>query len=170
MEQVKDKVLQNLKNRFAQSGKVTWVGIRPERKAGVQSVPEVELNTEQGLIGDHFAATYSKKRQVTLIQAEHIDAIASLLGKEEIEPEILRRNIVVSGINLLALKEQQFQIGDAILEMTGLCHPCSRMEQNLGEGGYNAMRGHGGITAQVIQNGLVKVGDEVKVVLKEEII
>lgn len=167
---MEEKALNNLKHRFAQNGKITWIGIRPERKAGVQSVSGVNLDTEQGLIGDHFAATYSKKRQVTLIQAEHIDAIASLLGKEAIEPEVLRRNIVVSGMNLLALKEQQFQIGEAILEMTGLCHPCSRMEQNLGEGGYNAMRGHGGITAQVIQNGLIKVGDEVRVILKEQIV
>jgi MOSC domain-containing protein YiiM len=71
---------------------------------------------------------------------------------------------MVRGINLLALKDQQFQIGEAVLETTGLCHPCSRMEENLGEGGYNAMRGHGGITAKIIKSGRIKVGDKVKLI------
>ena len=85
-----------------------------------------------------------------------------------IDPSLTRRNIVVSGINLLALKERQFIIGaDVILETTGLCHPCSRMEENLGAGGYNAMRGHGGITAKVIQGGTIQAGDPIKLYLRE---
>lgn len=82
----------------------------------------------------------------------------------QVRPEQLRRNIVVSGINLLALKNQSFQLGEAVLESTGPCHPCSRMEEALGAGGYNAMRGHGGITARVISPGNVQVGDKCVVV------
>ena len=78
---------------------------------------------------------------------------------------MLRRNIVVSGINLLALKHQQFQVGEVLLETTGICAPCSRMEENLGAGGYNSMRGHGGITAKIIQGGQIKIGDIVKLAL-----
>ena len=63
---------------------------------------------------------------------------------------------MVSGVNLLACKEQEIQIGDeVVLYITGPCAPCSRMEQNLGPGGYNAMRGHGGVTAKVVQGGIV---------------
>ena len=100
---------------------------------------------------------------MTLIQKEHIDAVASLLHKNKIAPEELRRNIVVSGINLLALKDREFKIGTAVLKMTGLCHPCSRMEENFGEGGYNAVRGHGGINACVISTGIIKLQDKVEV-------
>jgi len=95
------------------------------------------------------------------IQQEHLSAIAAYLHRDSITPSLLRRNIVVSGINLLALKGKSFCIGDAVLEFTGLCQPCSKMERELGEGGYNAMRGHGGLTARVREAGLVRVKDAV---------
>ncbi len=88
-----------------------------------------------------------------------------MLGIAAVEPASLRRNIVVSGINLLALKNRQFSVGGATLAFTGLCHPCSRMETALGAGGYNALRGHGGITAAVLQGEVVRVGDDVRVAI-----
>ncbi len=154
------KTIKELFDTLPQVGRVAWIGIRPERRVDLEEVASVEANTESGLVGDHYHGS-SGKRQVTLIQGEHLDGMASMLGKKEIDPLLLRRNIVVRGINLLALKDQNFRIGEAVLETTGLCHPCSRMEENLGEGGYNAVRGHGGITARVLQNGTIRVGDEV---------
>ena len=89
--------------------------------------------------------------------AVHLQVVAKILGKSEIDPGWTRRNLVVSGINLLSLKHQSFQIGEAVLQTTGICAPCSRMEENLGPGGYNAMRGHGGITAKVLQPGEIQI-------------
>ena len=94
--------------------------------------------------------------------AEHLPVIAALAGLDEVSPAQLRRNIAVRGIPLLALKDRRFQIGEVILEGTGECHPCSRMEETLGEGGYNAVRGHGGLTARVIRGGVIRLGDEVR--------
>ena len=148
-----------------QQGRVEWIGIRPQRMLEVQSVSQVNADPETGLEGDHFKKSSTGKRQVTLIQQEHLDVVARILGKSEIPPELLRRNIVVSGINLLALKHQQFQVGEVLLETTGICAPCSRMEENLGAGGYNSMRGHGGITAKILQGGQIKVGDVVRLAL-----
>ena len=88
------------------------------------------------------------------------------LGREQVAPEDVRRNVVVRGINLLALKGRRFRIGTALLEASGECHPCSRMEEILGAGGYNAMRGLGGITARVIEGAPIRIGDPV-VVLAE---
>ena len=153
----------SIKELFAtlpQVGRVVWIGIRPQKRGDLEVVESVEATTNIGLVGDHYHGS-SGKRQVTLIQGEHLDGIASMLGKSEIDPLLLRRNIVVRGINLLALKDQRFRIGEAVLETTGLCHPCSRMEQNLGDGGYNAVRGHGGSTARVVKSGRIEVGDEV---------
>ena len=101
------------------------------------------------------------KRQVTLIQREHLDVVARLLGRDAVDPALLRRNLVVSGINLLALHNERFRIGNVLFEGTGLCEPCSRMEEVLGTAGYNAMRGHGGIIARVIDGGLIALGDVV---------
>ena len=114
---------------------------------------------EKGLEGDH--TTRPSDRSVTLIQREHFPVIASLCGREKVLPEELRRNLVVSGINLLALKDRQFWIGSVLLEGTGICAPCSRMEEILDRGGYNAMRGHGGITARIVTAGNIAIGDEV---------
>lgn len=101
-------------------------------------------------------------RQVTLIQAEHLGVIASLAQGAPIDPVGLRRNLVVSGINLLALKNARLQVGDAVLEVVGPCQPCSRMEEVIGPGGYAAMRGHGGMTARVLSSGDIRVGDAVR--------
>lgn len=153
--------MQRLLDTLPQVGEVVWIGLRPGHREEVQSVNEAAVRVGSGLVGDRFRGRPDSKRQVTLIQSEHLAAVGSMLGGDSVDPSLTRRNIVVKGINLLALKDKQFRIGDAILEMTGLCHPCSRMEANLGHGGYNAMRGHGGITAKVIAEGTIRVGDRV---------
>jgi MOSC domain-containing protein YiiM len=158
-----EPIIKNLQETLPQKGKVTWIGLRPTSREPVISVNQVAVSQKNALEGDRFKSQFNKKRQVTLIQAEHIDTVSSIIGMA-VSPDLLRRNIVVAGINLLALKGKSFQIGTAILKFTGLCHPCSRMEQNLGPGGWNTMRGHGGITAQVVADGVISVGSEVKVV------
>ncbi|WP_345815947.1 MOSC domain-containing protein [Paraburkholderia sp. PREW-6R] len=135
-------------------GTVTWLGLRPTRRAALTPVETVEAHPEHGLAGDHYGRARGA-RQVTLIEAESLAAIASHLGRAEASPFDLRRNIVTSGINLNAFKGRRFRIGEAILEATGECHPCSRMEEVLGVGGYNAVRGFGGITARVIAGGTI---------------
>jgi MOSC domain-containing protein YiiM len=155
--------LQKLMDTMPQQGTVTWIGIRPKRKAPLLSLNQVEAVTLKGLAGDHFSGSASSKRQVTLIQQEHLDLIASVMQLPELTPGMLRRNLVVKGINLQALKDRRFYVGNVLLEYTGDCHPCSRMEEILGAGGYNAVRGHGGITARIIEGGTITVGDAVRV-------
>ena len=135
-----------------------WLGLRPDRRVPVQPVMTLQLDPQQGALGDRYAGR-SGNRHLTLIQAEHLSAIGSYLGLPAVDPARLRRNVVVAGLNLLALKGQRFRLGEAVLEMTGECHPCSRMEEEFGTGGYNAVRGHGGITARVLEGGAVSLGD-----------
>jgi MOSC domain-containing protein YiiM len=149
-----------------QTGRLEWIGQRPVRRESLVSVSEVELKTDSHMLGDHARPKPGGKRQVTLIQHEHLAAVAGYLGLDApVEPGRLRRNLVVSGLNLLALKNRQILIGEeVVLDITGECHPCSRMEEELGPGGYNAMRGHGGLTAHIAQGGVIRVGDVVRVV------
>src|SRR6202012_2150545 len=141
-------------------GRVTWLGLRPERRAPMKVAGARQLEPCRGVSGYRYSKP-DGNRQVTLIGAENLAAIGAFLGMASVDPEAVRRNIVIEGLNLLALKERRFRIGEAILQTTGECHPCSRMEEILGVGGYNAMRGQGGITARVIEGGRVAVGDPV---------
>lgn len=155
--------LQTLLDTLPQIGRVEWIGIRPARGEPMKALESVMITPGEGLQGDRFKGRESSKRQVTLIQKEHLPVIAACLHREAIGPEVFRRNILVSGLNLLALKGKTFRIGGVTLEYTGLCHPCSKMETALGIGGYNAMRGHGGITARVVEGGELALGDSAQV-------
>ncbi|MGA9659206.1 MAG: MOSC domain-containing protein [Asticcacaulis sp.] len=154
--------LAELLNADMRAGVVEWLGVRPKRRGDMMVVDSVALDTQAGVIGDHYSNPKRGTRHVTLIQREDIAAIASYLA-QDVTPEQLRRNIVMRGINLLALKDKRFRLGEALLEMTGECHPCSRMEEIFGTGGYNAVRGHGGITARVLESGMVRLGDRLTV-------
>ncbi len=157
-----DSDLAKLRAQFPRGGKLEWIGIRAARRAPVASVEQVEAIAGYGLTGDHYASKSNGKRQVTLIQAEHLEAVAKILGKFEVRAGDLRRNLLVSGINLFALRDRKFRVGAILLEGSGPCEPCSRMEEVLGVGGYNAMRGHGGITARILEGGMFKVGESVE--------
>ncbi len=140
-------------------GVVEWLGVRPARLAPMRASAALALVPGQGVEGDHYHSATQGGRQVTVIAAEHLAAIGSFLGQDSAPPGLLRRNVVVRGINLLALKARRFRLGRALLECSGECHPCSKMERLLGAGGYNAVRGHGGITARVLEGGEVRLGD-----------
>jgi MOSC domain-containing protein YiiM len=154
--------IKDLFDVFPRPGRVEWIGIRPERREPVEVVNSIEVSEKKGITGDHYSGQ-SGNRHVTLIQAEHLPVVAALTGRDQLDPALLRRNIVVSGLNLLALKDHSIQFGDVVLQITGQCHPCSKMEITLGPGGYNAMRGHGGMTAKVIKGGVIRVGDGILV-------
>jgi MOSC domain-containing protein YiiM len=153
--------LKQLMANHAKEGRVMWIGLRPARREEVRSVGAVTVDPVTGLDGDHYQGKRNKGRQVTLIQAEHLEVVERLIG-HPVSPALLRRNLVVAGVNLLAFKGQLLEVGTATFRITGHCHPCSRMEEALGRGGYNAMRGHGGVTAQVVRGGVITAGDAVR--------
>jgi MOSC domain-containing protein YiiM len=155
-----DSELGRLLGAFPRAGRVEWMGLRPARGAAMRAVDGAEARAGGGLAGDRYKGG-SGKRGVTLLQAEHLPAIAALSGHAAVAPATLRRNLVVSGIPLVALKGRRFRIGGVLLEGTGECDPCSRMEAALGAGGYNAMRGMGGLCARILAGGTLRVGDAV---------
>lgn len=143
-------------------GRLDWIGLRSERRGSVQVVESVRAVEGHGLEGDHrMTKTPGSARQVTMISAEFIEAICRHTGHSSIDPALLRRNLVISGMNMNLLCHQRLQVGEAVLETTALCHPCSRMNEALGPGGAAAMFGYGGLCARIIQSGHLAVGDPV---------
>lgn len=161
------RILKHLKEQYPHHGRVEWIGIRPEKSSPLEARNAVEARANFGLIGDYTSLTRGGKRQVSLFQAEYLPVVASFLKDESLAYENFRRNIVISGLNLNILVNEQLSIGEALIEISGLCHPCAKLERNLGTGAYNALSGHGGITAKIVQTGQIRVGDAVEVVQRQ---
>jgi MOSC domain-containing protein YiiM len=116
------------------------------------AVQAAEFERARGIVGDRQV---TPDRQGEPLHESQLSSDEMCLSLKS----FARRNVVVVGLNLLALKDHRFRIGQALLETSRECHPCSRMEEILGVGGYNAMRRRGGITARIIEDGRVVVGD-----------
>ncbi len=166
-------LLRELVARVPQAGRLESIWLRPARGVGAVGMQEALALAGRGLDGDRSAGGRGGgRRQVTLLQYEHLPVLAALLGRPALEASLLRRNLVVSGLNLLSARSPlpqvplRLRLGDEVeLEVTGPCEPCSRMEETLGPGGYAAMRGHGGVTARVLRGGHLRVGDVVRCVV-----
>ena len=158
------KALRDLATPMA-TGRVETIVVRGHSRDPATTVAHTLALARIGLADDRLGQRGEAElstRQVTLIQFEHLAVIAQLAGVERVDPVALRRNLVISGINLAALKNQRVRVGAALLEIVGPCHPCSRMEEVIGAGGYAAMRGHGGMTARVLEGGAIRVADPVR--------
>ncbi len=147
-------------------GRIDAIVVRGAPRERARLVPQTMALAGIGLADDRLGQRGEAElstRQVTLIQWEHLPLIAAFARSGPLDPVDLRRNLVVSGINLLSLKNARLRVGDALIQLVGPCAPCSRMEEVIGPGGYAAMRGHGGMTARILEGGAIRVGDAVSV-------
>ena len=161
------KTIRDLNRPPQIEGRVEAIIVRDSPRSRARTVKATMALAGIGLADDRLGQCGEAElstRQVTLIQAEHLPVIAMLARVVAVDPIELRRNLVISGINLLALKNAQLQVGEALLEIVGPCQPCSRMEEAIGPGGYAAMRGHGGMTARILVGGQICVGVAVRAV------
>ncbi len=163
--------LQQLCQQFVANGVVRNIFLRPNRGEDTIQVKSVHAVKGRGLLGDRatLRASALNKRDITLFQYEHLAVLAPWLKHDYLDAGLLRRNLVIEGLNLLSMRspfKQQtlhWRIGASVLiEVTGPCEPCSKMELILGVGAYNVLRGHGGVTARIVQSGEIKIGDLVQ--------
>lgn len=145
------------------SGNLEWIGVR-DKSGDIISTESVMALEGRGLQGDKITLKKSKKRQVTLMQKEHISVILSL-AQEQDQSKINRieyyfkRNLLISKYNIDNLKGKYFRIGKAKFFGTGDCKPCKKIEILLGKTMLDAMQGMGGITASVVESGEIKIND-----------
>lgn len=137
--------------------RLIWIGLRPGRRAVVDERHSAVAEVGSGLVGDHATQGRHSHRQLTLITTTDLEALERNLGRK-VEPTELRRNLLLEGLLPSWKKGLQYRLGDVLLEVTGPCEPCGRMREVLGQNGYLAMRGHGGVTARILRGGLVQLG------------
>jgi MOSC domain-containing protein YiiM len=145
------------------AGRVVWIGLRPARRRAPVVVAEAQAVAGRGLVGDRGEVRPSRVRQVSLIDAAAIAAAAGQLGLATIDPALLRRNVVVAGVDFAAARGQRLRVGGVLLAITGPCDPCARMEEALGEGGFEALRDRGGLTATVLEGGILRIDSPVAI-------
>jgi len=151
-------------------GIVVSLHVAPSAAEPIQSVGSVVAVSGRGVEGDRYfnqLGTYSNNpgtgRHVTLIENEAIDALLREY-KIVLESSMARRNIVTHGIALNHLVEKQFNIGAVILRGTRLCEPCVHLEKLSQAGAMRGLIHRGGLRAEIVTGGTIRVGDEILVV------
>ena len=136
--------------------------IRPEKKGEPQHLMSAHIHAN-GVDGDHFVRPESR-RAVTLIAADELAEVAATVGFQGDAHIACRRNICVDSFPVKNLEGQRVLIGDqVILEVIKYCTPCSRMDENFGEGAVIAFNQKAGWCAIVIEEGKINVGDAFRV-------
>jgi MOSC domain-containing protein YiiM len=149
---------------------VVSLHIAPSGAARIQSVGSVKAIAGRGLEGDRYfnhCGAYSNHpgdgRQVTLIELEAIEALRRDYGIA-LEPGSPRRNIVTRGLALNHLVGKQVRIGAVNLRGTRLCEPCMHLEGLSSPGAMRGLIHRGGLRAEILTGGTIRVGDEILMV------
>ncbi len=152
-------------------GVVSAMHIAREAAGPMVSVSEVRAVPGQGLEGDRYfrkTGTYSSHpstgREVTLIEAEAVEAIAQEAGIV-LAPGTSRRNITTHGVPLNHLVGRQFRVGEVLLEGLRLCEPCGHLESLTQAGVREGLIHRGGLRARILTEGLIRLGDPIQPVL-----
>jgi MOSC domain-containing protein YiiM len=148
-------------------GKIIGIQITPDGEGKLASVDQVKAVAGQGLEGDRYfykTGTYSKKhepsREATFIEAEALEALGHDYNLELSGVES-RRNITTQGVALNHLVGRTFRVGGAVFKGVRLCEPCGHLEQLTGRLVRPGLVHRGGLRTEIIETGMVSVGDEV---------
>lgn len=140
-------------------GTVTAIHIAPEYGRPVEPVSEIEAVTGRGLRGDRY---YGTRRQVTIVATGELEAAAAELGVDRIEGGATRRNITVELPSLPRTHGTRIVIGGAVVEVWRDCAPCEVMEVSVAPGARAALGGRAGVSATVVEGGVIRLGDPVR--------
>jgi len=141
------------------TGRVEAIWIKRAHRGPMDSVPEATLITGQGVAG---SVDRSRRRQVTLLESEAWAACMMELGIQK-DPALRRANILLGGVKLTQTRDRVLVVGDARLTIGGELTPCERMDE-VTPGLQAALRPdwRGGVFAQVVAGGVIRVGDPVE--------
>ncbi|WP_327053297.1 MOSC domain-containing protein [Halomicrococcus gelatinilyticus] len=143
------------------TGEVAALHVAPESGAATESVGSVEAVAGSGLRGDRHFDPGMDGNDLTLIEAETLEAV-----EREADIELAdgahRRNVTTRDAALNHLVGERFRVGDAVCEGVELCEPCSHLESLTEDGALSALVHRGGLRARVVKSGDISVGDPVE--------
>ena len=148
------------------NGKVESIHIASPATGPVQALDHAVLIPGVGLEGDRYAlkqGTFFKPEpdfELTLIEAEAIEALRREYNVELLAGEA-RRNIVTRDVPLNHLVGREFTIGEVRIRGIRLCEPCDHLQRTTGKQLIKGLRHRGGLRAQVLTQGTIRVGDTI---------
>jgi MOSC domain-containing protein YiiM len=150
-------------------GRVVGIYTAPEQGAPMESRDDVQAVAGVGLDGDRYASGDGKytrsgddgKRAVTLIEREAVDAARREYDIELQEHEA-RRNVITEGVPLNYLVGRTFRVGDVVLRGFKLAEPCAYLEGQTRPGVRRALVHRAGLRAEIVEGGVIRVGDPVE--------
>jgi MOSC domain-containing protein YiiM len=153
-----------------QVGRVESIHLAASEGEPMRAIDRVRLIAGIGLEGDryatgrgHFSGSPGTGRALTLVEAEVLESLTENLGSP-LQPGEARRNVTTRGIALNALVGRRFRVGGVLCEGTRLCEPCNYLEGLLSKPLLQSLRHRGGLRADVLEDGEIRIGDEVRVV------
>lgn len=150
------------------AGEITAIHVAHQSGQPVEAREEATVVAGRGLRGDrHFVSDGTEENppgageDLTLIESE---AVAAIAGEADIhlDPGAHRRNVTTAGVALNHLVGERFRIGDAVVEGVKLCEPCRHLETLTEEGLIGALLHRGGLRADVVESGTIRVGDRIE--------
>ena len=143
--------------------KVIEIAVSENPRGQMKSVNNVETVAGKGLVNHyHFKNDSEKRRQITLIEIENINHY-NQITRTSIPPKDFRRNIITEGIKLNALVGSEFFIGEVKVKAHDLCRPCKYLQESLNQKNLvKELLRKGGLRCEVLTNGKIFVGDEIK--------
>ena len=141
-------------------GRLVGIAIKAEKRADIYCLPEVRVSMESGVEGDHRGK--AGKRQVTVLSVEGWKEACREINKD-LPWTVRRANLLVEGVALEEQVHGRLYVGDLVLEITGECDPCYRLEEQC-PGLEDALvpNWRGGVTCQVLTSAIIRLGDFVE--------
>ena len=144
---------------------VIKIGITKNHNQEIIEVNEINLIAGKGIVGDrHFRDYNDPFNQLSIIESENIDEY-NLKNELNIPYLNFRRNIITKGIKLNVLLEKRIKVGSIELEVIDLCRPCRHLSEKLNKNDIiKEFLRKGGIRCQIINNGKIYLGDQIKII------
>jgi len=149
-------------------GHVVSINITPEESKPMHSVPEIQAIQSRGLVGDRYyysgsieAPDRKKDQQVTLIEAEAVDALQHE-SNIHLQPGDIRRNLVTRDVPLNHLVGKEFQVGEVRLRGIRLCEPCNHLASLTHPGVLPGLVHRAGLRAEILTSGTIRAGDVIE--------